>query len=242
MSTLPAPTLPLHIVHFNDVYDVSSRKQEPVGGAALFAAKVAAVTRNVAAAVAAAADPGRLADLESAGRSSSNNTTTTTTTSSSSSSRNAAWSKPLLLFSGDSLSPSMISCVTKGEHMIRVLNHLQVDAACVGNHDLDFGCSHFKNMQGLSKFPWLCTNAHHEVAAEGMQVRVVRVLNLDSLAVQVFCFRVFGRVCSRNFSCLGAVCTVFFSFFFCIDWQWCVNVLFGWHLHALGRMAPWRSS
>lgn len=42
--------------------------------------------------------------------------------------------RPLILFSGDALSPSLLSTLTRGEHMVRVLNAAGVHAACVGNH------------------------------------------------------------------------------------------------------------
>ena len=45
-------------------------------------------------------------------------------------------SKPLRLFSGDAFSPSLEASVMRGEHMTPVLNHLQIDVACYGNHGL----------------------------------------------------------------------------------------------------------
>ena len=65
-----------------------------------------------------------------------------------------AWKNPLVLFSGDALSPSQSMCgdfndrnylthvlcitvssVTKGEQMVPVLNALNVNTAVFGNHD-----------------------------------------------------------------------------------------------------------
>ena len=63
-----------------------------------------------------------------------------------------AWKNPLVLFSGDALSPSqsmityrviyvctsyyiIVSSVTKGEQMIPILNALDVNTAVFGNHD-----------------------------------------------------------------------------------------------------------
>jgi 5'-nucleotidase len=51
----------------------------------------------------------------------------------------AAQIPTLLLFSGDVLSPSNLSVITKGNHMIPIFNYLKVDVGCLGNHDLDFG-------------------------------------------------------------------------------------------------------
>jgi 2',3'-cyclic-nucleotide 2'-phosphodiesterase (5'-nucleotidase family) len=43
--------------------------------------------------------------------------------------------KPLVIFSGDVFSPSLEASLLKGEHMV---NHLNIDVACYGNHGL--GC------------------------------------------------------------------------------------------------------
>ena len=45
----------------------------------------------------------------------------------------------LTIFSGDILSPSLISTMFKGEQMVPSFNACNVDVACIGNHELDFG-------------------------------------------------------------------------------------------------------
>jgi 2',3'-cyclic-nucleotide 2'-phosphodiesterase (5'-nucleotidase family) len=40
--------------------------------------------------------------------------------------------KLLTFFSGDAYNPSLESSVTKGSHMVSILNHLETDAACIG--------------------------------------------------------------------------------------------------------------
>lgn len=64
----------------------------------------------------------------------------------------------LTLFSGDAFNPSLESSVTKGSHMVPVLNKLGTDVACVGNHDLDFGVKQFRNLKKQCTFPWLIAN------------------------------------------------------------------------------------
>jgi 5'-nucleotidase len=64
----------------------------------------------------------------------------------------------LTLFSGDAFNPSLESSVTKGAHMVPVLNKLGTDVACVGNHDLDFGVKQFRNLSSQCDFPWLLAN------------------------------------------------------------------------------------
>ena len=50
---------------------------------------------------------------------------------------------PLVLFSGNIFSPSMVSTYTRGEQMIPVLNMLATQCAVFGNHDFgeNFICS-----------------------------------------------------------------------------------------------------
>lgn len=42
--------------------------------------------------------------------------------------------------------------------MVPVLNNLKTDAACLGNHDLDFGIDRFEYLARQCGFPWLCAN------------------------------------------------------------------------------------
>ncbi|KAJ9057065.1 hypothetical protein DSO57_1026095 [Entomophthora muscae] len=65
---------------------------------------------------------------------------------------------PLVLFSGDAFNPSTQSTITKGSHMVPVLNHLRIDVACYGNHDFDFGVPVLEDLAGQCNFPWLLSN------------------------------------------------------------------------------------
>ncbi|KAF2458684.1 5'-nucleotidase [Lineolata rhizophorae] len=64
----------------------------------------------------------------------------------------------LTFFSGDAFNPSLESSVTKGRHMVPVLNGIGTDCACVGNHDLDFGVRQYRHLTRQCKFPWLLAN------------------------------------------------------------------------------------
>lgn len=63
-----------------------------------------------------------------------------------------------LTFGGDLLSPSVASSLTRGRHMIELLNALKVDAAVLGNHEFDFGPEVLRQRLGESRFPWLAAN------------------------------------------------------------------------------------
>ncbi|XP_053673374.1 snake venom 5'-nucleotidase [Anopheles nili] len=65
---------------------------------------------------------------------------------------------PLVLFSGDAFSPSMLSTFTKGEQMIPVLNAVGTHCAVFGNHDFDHGLDILNAWVEKTNFPWLMSN------------------------------------------------------------------------------------
>ncbi|RHZ55741.1 bifunctional metallophosphatase/5'-nucleotidase [Aspergillus thermomutatus] len=66
--------------------------------------------------------------------------------------------KTLVIFSGDGFSPSLEASLLKGEHMVPFLNHLNVDVACYGNHDFDFGETRLMELSRKVHFPWALSN------------------------------------------------------------------------------------
>jgi 2',3'-cyclic-nucleotide 2'-phosphodiesterase (5'-nucleotidase family) len=65
---------------------------------------------------------------------------------------------PLMLFSGDTFSPSIMSTLFQGSQMVDVYNHLGLDYAVWGNHEFDYGPELALQRAGESQFPWLSTN------------------------------------------------------------------------------------
>ncbi|XP_055319481.1 mannosylglucosyl-3-phosphoglycerate phosphatase isoform X3 [Sitodiplosis mosellana] len=65
---------------------------------------------------------------------------------------------PLILFSGDAFSPSILSTFTKGEQMIPVLNKVGTHCAVLGNHDFDHGLEVITEHIAKTSFPWLMSN------------------------------------------------------------------------------------
>lgn len=91
----------------------------------------------------------------------------------------------LLLFGGDTLSPSVESQlerdgeVLKGRQMMDAWNALGVDYAVLGNHEFDFGDEVLRERLKESSFPWLGTNVidvRTEKSFEGTQSTVIREL------------------------------------------------------------------
>ncbi|WWC73295.1 uncharacterized protein I206_107262 [Kwoniella pini CBS 10737] len=64
----------------------------------------------------------------------------------------------LVLFAGDVFNPSVESSISRGSHMVPLLNALELDVACVGNHDFDFGYPHLTKLIESTSFPWLLSN------------------------------------------------------------------------------------
>lgn len=65
---------------------------------------------------------------------------------------------PLILFSGNFVSRSDISCITKGQHMIDIMNKLGIKCGVLGTHDFDFGENNLYKMIKELTFPIINTN------------------------------------------------------------------------------------
>jgi 5'-nucleotidase len=66
--------------------------------------------------------------------------------------------KTLTLFSGEAFSPSILSTLFHGWHMVQALQQLKIDAACFGNHEFDFEIEHTESLARSCEFPWLLGN------------------------------------------------------------------------------------
>ncbi|KAH9853979.1 Metallo-dependent phosphatase [Lenzites betulinus] len=64
----------------------------------------------------------------------------------------------LVLFSGDVFSPSVESSVTRGSHMVPVMNAIGPDISLTGNHDFDFGYPHLSKLIQDANYPWILSN------------------------------------------------------------------------------------
>ena len=106
-SSSPASPPDLRFIHYNDVYHLDPSSAEPVGGIARFVT-VCKEYRN------------------------ENGASCTPSSASSSPSPYAGQVGLVTLFSGDAFNPSLESSVTKGAHMVPVLNAIGTDCACVG--------------------------------------------------------------------------------------------------------------
>ena len=68
----------------------------------------------------------------------------------------------IYVFSGDFLSPSVLSGIDKGEHMVELMNMNPPDIFVPGNHEFDFGQDIFFEKMEKIKFTKLATNIRFE--------------------------------------------------------------------------------
>lgn len=73
----------------------------------------------------------------------------------------------LRVFSGDAFSPSLEAAVLRGDHMAPLLSSLNLDVACYGNHDFDFGEERLLELNKNISFPWTLANAVAPATVEG---------------------------------------------------------------------------
>ena len=71
-----------------------------------------------------------------------------------------------LVHAGDTLSPSLLSGIDKGAHMIDILNQIDVDVMTPGNHEFDFTAETFRLRMGEANFPIVTSNVRE---ADGSQ-------------------------------------------------------------------------
>jgi 5'-nucleotidase / UDP-sugar diphosphatase len=64
----------------------------------------------------------------------------------------------LLALAGDTISPSIMSAVLRGEQMIAAWNQLGLDVATFGNHEFDFGPPTLLARMRESRFVWVSSN------------------------------------------------------------------------------------
>ena len=67
----------------------------------------------------------------------------------------------IVTFGGDMISPSLLSGLDRGEHMIELANAIGFDIAALGNHEFDFGPEVLKERLEQSQTVWLAGNVRY---------------------------------------------------------------------------------
>ena len=67
---------------------------------------------------------------------------------------------------GDFSSGGSIGAASQGEFVIRMMNAVGYDAACLGNHEFDFGYAQLRKLESMLNTPLLCCNFYPNALAQ----------------------------------------------------------------------------
>ena len=74
----------------------------------------------------------------------------------------AAGGHAIVTFGGDMISPSLMSGIDKGAHMIALADAVGFDVGVVGNHEFDFGAEILRKRLSESRMTWLAGNVRYK--------------------------------------------------------------------------------
>jgi 5'-nucleotidase/UDP-sugar diphosphatase len=91
----------------------------------------------------------------------------------------------IFVHAGDTLSPSLMSGIDQGEHIMVLTNMIAPDVFVPGNHEFDFGKNVFFKRMAEAKFPVFCANILNSdgTLAKGMQERTI--LTFDGIRIGI---------------------------------------------------------
>ncbi len=85
--------------------------------------------------------------------------------------------------SGDTISPSLLSGIDRGAHVIDILNHMDVDVMVPGNHEFDFGPEVFRERIAEATFPIVSSNITGPDGAAPPNTVDTRLVDADGVKV-----------------------------------------------------------
>jgi 2',3'-cyclic-nucleotide 2'-phosphodiesterase (5'-nucleotidase family) len=92
----------------------------------------------------------------------------------------------LVAFAGDTLSPSLLSSLDKGAHIVELLNLARIDAFTPGNHEFDFGEDVFRARMAELKTTRLAANLRDDAGKLVPGFADNAVFEMDGLRIGVF--------------------------------------------------------
>lgn len=88
-----------------------------------------------------------------------------------------------VVHAGDTLSPSLMSSLDSGAHMIALFDALGVDAFVPGNHEFDFGKDVYLKRMGEARFPVLAANLRDSTGTPLPRHQDQLVVDVDGLKI-----------------------------------------------------------
>lgn len=87
---------------------------------------------------------------------------------------------------GDTLSPSLMSSLDQGAHIIDILNAMAPDVFVPGNHEFDFGEAVFRTRMAEARFPLLAANLRDASGDVLAGFADNKIIELDGVKIGVF--------------------------------------------------------
>ncbi|MGH7510402.1 MAG: 5'-nucleotidase C-terminal domain-containing protein [Gemmatimonadales bacterium] len=92
----------------------------------------------------------------------------------------------LRLDAGDRMQGTFLSNITAGRSMVQVLNHLDLSAAAIGNHEFDWSVDTLRRRMAESRYPWLAANVFDSASGHRPTwAEPYRILDVGRLKVAV---------------------------------------------------------
>ena len=91
----------------------------------------------------------------------------------------------LLFVSGDLITGSPLSTLTKGEGVFRIANELGIDAFAPGNHEFDHGAEQYLRLKEIARFPFLAINMEFSQSREKIRMTDAPYMMFDVAGIKV---------------------------------------------------------
>ncbi|HEV7283803.1 MAG TPA: metallophosphoesterase, partial [Kaistia sp.] len=89
----------------------------------------------------------------------------------------------LFVHSGDTISPSLLSGIDKGVHIIDILNQMKVDVMTPGNHEFDFGPDVFHARIGEATFPVVTSNIREKDGSQPKNTVDEKIVEIEGIKI-----------------------------------------------------------
>jgi 2',3'-cyclic-nucleotide 2'-phosphodiesterase (5'-nucleotidase family) len=87
------------------------------------------------------------------------------------------------ILSGDTISPSLLSGIDKGEHIITILNQMAPDVMVPGNHEFDFGPQVFRDRMAEVTFDVVSSNIFEADGSQPANTIEDKIVEIDGVTI-----------------------------------------------------------
>ena len=91
----------------------------------------------------------------------------------------------IVAHAGDAISPSLMSSLDKGAHVIDLTNRLDIDVFVPGNHEFDFGPDVFRKRMSEARFPLLAANLRDDKDQRLAGFEDTRLFKIDGVTIAI---------------------------------------------------------